>query len=342
MNRRTFLLGSAMATLAGCMRDKRPRLNVYNWSAYVAPDTISNFEDEFGVRVRYATYESNEEMLAKVFSGNSGWDVVFPTYNRVEPMREYGLLQPLQREWLPGLSNLDARFRAPQWDPKLEWSMPYMWFATGIVYNRQVQPSLQSWADLWDVRLKNRLTMLDDPEDMLGACLKKLHLPFSSPDPAELHRAEQEAIAQKPLLRAYLNAEVRDQLVSGDVLAAQLWSTTAQQAIDAAPHLSFVYPAEGFPFYCDCAVILRESTRTRLAQQFLDYLLRPKVSAAIADYTRTATANGAAHDLLPPSTRNNPNLYPPDDIFHRGEWPRTLPPAAQKLRDRIWTEIKSA
>lgn len=340
MNRRSFLLG--MTALAGCARDRRPRLNVYNWSTYVAPDTISNFENEFGVRVRYATYESNEEMLAKVLGGNSGWDVVFPTYNRVQPMREYGLLQPLRHEWLTGLNNLDPRFRSPAWDPGIQWAIPYMWFSTGIIYNRQLQPAPTSWADLWNPRLKNRLTMLDDPEDMMGACLKKLSLPFSSTDPGELRRAEKEAIAQKPLLLAYLNAEVRDQLVSGDVLAAQLWSTTAQQAIDAAPNLAFVYPAEGFPFYCDCAVILRESSRTRLAHQFLDYLLRPKVSADIATFTRTATANGAAHDLLPPETRNNPTLYPTADIFRRGEWPRTLPPAAQRLRDRIWTEIKSA
>ncbi|HEY2913277.1 MAG TPA: spermidine/putrescine ABC transporter substrate-binding protein [Candidatus Angelobacter sp.] len=342
MNRRAFLVGLGAAGLAGCARDKRPRLNVYNWSAYVAPDTISNFENEFGVRVRYATYESNEEMLAKVLTGNSGWDIVFPTYNRVEPMRQYGLLEPLRHEWLPGLVNLDPRFRAPEWDPDLRWAMPYMWFATGIVYHRQLQPAPTKWGDLWSLRLKNRLTMLDDPEDMIGACLKKLELPFSSTDPEELQRAKQEAIAQKPLLRAYLNAEVRDQLVSGDVLAAQLWSTTAQQAIDAAPNLAFVYPAEGFPFYCDCAVILKESSRTRLAHQFLDYLLRPKVSAAIADYTRTATANGAARGLLPPATRDNPTLYPTEAIYRKGEWPRTLPPAAQKLRDRIWTEIKSS
>ena len=342
MNRRTFLLGMGATSLAGCMRDTRPRLNVYNWSAYVAPDTISNFENEFGVRVRYATYESNEEMLAKVLTGNSGWDVVFPTYNRIQPMRQYGLIQPLNHALLPGLANLDPRFRAAEWDKDLQWAMPYMWFATGIVYNRALQPAPTGWADLWQPRMKDRLTMLDDPEDMLGACLKKLRLSFDSTDPGELRRAEQEAIAQKPLLRAYLNAEVRDQLVSGDVLAAQLWSTTAQQAIDAAPNLSFVYPTEGFPFYCDCAVILRESTRTQLAHQFLDYLLRPKVSAAIADSTRTATANGAAHDLLPAETRNNPTLYPPEEIFRRGEWPRTLPPATQKLRDRIWTEIKAS
>ena len=213
MRRRTFFLG--LSGLAGCTRDTRPRLNVYNWSAYVAPETIPAFEAEFGVRVRYATYESNEEMLAKVLTGNSGWDVVFPTHNRLQPMREYGLLAPLNHGWLPGLENLDSRFRAPAWDAGLAWGVPYMWNGTGIVYNRTVQPAPARWADLWDVRLKGRLTMLDDPEDMLGACLKKLGHSFSTTDATELRAAEREAIAQKPLLSAYLNAEVRDQLVSG-------------------------------------------------------------------------------------------------------------------------------
>ncbi len=184
--------------------------------------------------------------------------------------------------------------------------------------------------------------MLDDPEDLLGACLKKLHYPFSSTDPLELRRARDEAVAQKPLLRAYLNAEVRDQLVSGDVLAAQLWSTTAQQAIDAGAPLAFAYPDEGFPLYCDCAVVLRESRRSRLAHQFLDYLLRPKVSARIVEATKTATANGAARALLPQAVQESPVLYPPPDVVARAEWPKTLPPATQRLRDRLWTEIKSA
>jgi spermidine/putrescine transport system substrate-binding protein len=333
---------TGVAALAGCGRPKKPRLNVYNWSAYVAPDTISNFEAEFGATVRYATYESNEEMLAKVITGNSGWDIVFPTYTRIKPMLDYGLLQPLNHEWLPSLDNLDPRFRKPVWDPDLKWNTPYMWFGTGIAYNRQLNPPPTRWADLWDSRLKGRLTMLDDPEDMLGACLKKIGLSFNATDQAELERAKQEAIAQKPLVQAYLNAEVRDQLVSGDVLAAQLWATTAQQAVDASTQLAFAYPQEGFPLYCDCAVILRESERSRLAHQFLDYLLRPKVAAASADYTRVATANGAAKSFLPEATRNSPTLYPPPEVLERGEWPQALPPAAQRLRDKIWTEIKSS
>ncbi len=340
MNRRIFLMG--LSALAGCSRDTRPRLNVYNWSSYIAPETVPRFEAEFGVQVRYATYESNEEMLAKALTGNSGWDVVFPTHNRLAPMRENGLLARLNHQWLTGLDNLDPRFRAPAWDPELAWGVPYMWNATGIVYHRSVQPPPGRWADLWNPALKGRLTMLDDPEDVLGACLKKLGRSFSATDANELRAAEREAIAQKPLVRAYLNAEVRDQLVSGDVLAAQLWSTTAQQAIDAEPRLAFAYPAEGFPLYCDCAVILRESRRARLAHEFLNYLLRPDVSARIVQATKTATANRAAWSLLPEAVRTNPVLYPPADVYARGEWPQTLPPGTQRLRDRIWTEIKSA
>jgi spermidine/putrescine transport system substrate-binding protein len=121
-----------------------------------------------------------------------------------------------------------------------------------------------------------------------------------------------------------------------------MWSTTAAQALDAAPTLNFVFPAEGFPLYCDCAVILRESRRQELAHQFLDYILRPRVSAGIAQATLTATANGAARATLPEKIRSSPALYPPPDVMQRGQWPGTLPAAAQRLRDRIWTEVKAA
>jgi spermidine/putrescine transport system substrate-binding protein len=340
MNRRTFFLG--LTGLAGCTRDRRPRLNVYNWSNYVAPDTVSSFEREFGVSVRYSVYESNEEMLAKALTGNSGWDVVFPSNYLVRPMRENGLLVPLRHEWLRNLNNLDARFHAPTWDPDLQWCVPYMWGASGIVFDRKVSPPPAAWSDLWRPDLRNRITMLDDGSEVLGACLKKLGYSVNSCEPGELERARREAIAQKTLLRAYLNAEARDQLVSGDITAAQLWATTSQQAMDAASALAFVYPAEGFALYADNAVVLRESRRERLAHEFLDYLLRPAVGAGIVKATRTATANAAALALMPESVRSSPTLYPPEEALRRGEWFAPLPAAAQRMRDRLWTEIKSA
>ena len=147
---------------------------------------------------------------------------------------------------------------------------------------------------------------------------------------------------QKPLLRAYLNAEVRDQIVSGDVTAAQIWTVTAAQAIAAVPQkLEFVFPAEGFARYCDNVAILRESRRVELAHRFIDYLLRPQVNAAIVVATRTATANLGAQKLLPRELRDDPVLYPPAEILERAEWWAPQPAAAQRLRDRMWTEIKS-
>ncbi len=223
MNRRSFLAATG-AGLA-CSRDKRPRLNVYNWSAYIDPAMVALFETELGVRVRYGTYESNEEMLAKAITGNSGWDIVFPTHSRIAPMARNGLLAGIDHRRLPTLSNLDPRFQQPVWDRSLKWAVPYMWNATGIAFNRTQVAEPRGWDALWSPALSGRLTMLDDPEDVIGACLQKLRFPFDSIDRPQLLAARTEAIRQKRLLRAYLNAEVRDQLVAGDVLAAQLWST---------------------------------------------------------------------------------------------------------------------
>ena len=341
VNRRIFLARAlGISCNISCTRAVH-RLNVYNWSDYVAPDTISNFEREFGVQVRYGTYESAAEMVAKVMSGNSGWDVVFPSAEFVQPMRDLGLLAALDPAQLPNLNALDAFFLHPPWDRDLAASIPYMHGTTGIVFQKQLAAT--SWNDMWDTKHRGKITMLDDPPEVFGACLKKIGDSLNTGDAPQLRAAEAQAIAQKPLLRAYLNAEVRDQLVAGDVAMAQAWAVTAGQAMAAAPDkLAYVLPAEGFARYADTMAILRESRRSELAHQFINYLLRPEVSAAIVKSTQTATANAAAQRLLPPELRDNPVLYPPAGILSKGEWFEPQSAASQKLRDRLWTEIKSS
>lgn len=342
ISRRRTLFFLALSGAAGCNRANRLRLNVFNWSNYVADDTIPRFEAETGVKVRYAIFESNEEMLARVMTGNSGWDVVFPSNYFVGPMREMRLLAPLDHGRLPNLRHLGPVFQRPAWDPQLQWSLPYMWGSSGILYNTHAGAVPTAYADLWTTRFHRRMTMLDDPAEVFGAALKKLGRSLNAGAENDLRAAQREAIRQKPLLRAYLNAEVRDQMVAGDMLACQLWATTAQQAIDAAPHLTYVYPSEGYALYADCAAILRESQRAELAHRFLDYLFRPEVSASIARVTRTATANGAARALLPKAVSSLATLYPGDETLARGEWFAPLDAPAQRLRDRLWTELKSS
>ena len=339
MNRRELLLGSLVAV--GCSSARR--LNIFNWSDYVAPSAIPAFEAEFGLRIRYSTYESNEEMLARVMSGNSGWDVVFPSEDMIGPMRDLGLLSELNHDWLPSLSNLDSEFQRPPWDPELRWCVPYMHGVTGIVYQKKLAQPPRAWADLWCSDLSGRITMLDDQNEVFAACLKKLGFSVNSSNPNQLAAAHRQAISQKPLLRAYMNADVRDQLVSGDVLVAQAWAVTAGQAIAAAPdRLAFSLPQEGFPRFADNVAILRETYRIRAAHQWIDYLLRPQVAANTVAAIHTATANGAALTLLAPELRANSVLYPPTSDLARGEWFTTPSVTVQRLRDRLWTEIKSA
>lgn len=341
MNRRLFLMGIAGA--AGCSRNSKPRLNVFNWTEYVAPETIPDFEREFGVRVRYGVYESAEEMLARVMSGNSGWDVIFPTNYFMAPMVQLGLLATLDHSKLDKLQVLEPRFRKPHWDPDLRYGIPYMWGATGILYQSNLNPPIDAWSDLWQPRVRNHITMLDDPAEVLAAALRALGHSLNSQDPAELARAKDYAAKQKPLLRAYVNEIVRDQLVAGELMAAQVWRSTAMRAMESAgTRLTFVYPREGYPLYADSIAILKESKRSDLAHAFINYLTRPKVAARIAEVKLESTCNAQARALLPPALRDHPVLYPDDTTLSRGEWFAPLSGETQKLRDRLWTEIKSS
>lgn len=323
MNRRLFFMG--LSGLAGCTRQGKPRLNVINYSDYIAPTTVPAFEKEFNVEVRYsAVIEGSEETIAKTMSGNSGWDVVFPENRLVFPMHEMGLLTPLEHQRLPNIRNLAPRFQQPDWDKTLTWSLPYQWSCCGILCAKTLP--VQSWQHLWSNAYKGRITMLDEPSEVFAACLKVLGASINTDDESQLRAAQKLAIEQKRVLRAYLNTEVRDQVASGDVAAAQLWQGSAQLTIDNAPHLHFVHPSEGYSLYCDCVAILAESRRKDLAHEFVNFLYRADIAAANSRASRASS---------PCSTAN-------EEVLARGEWFRTSSGPTQRLRDRLWTEIKSA
>lgn len=341
MKRRVFLLG--LPGLAGCTRATRPRLNVINYTDYIGPDTVKGFEAEFGVTVRYsAVIEGSEETIARTMSGNSGWDVIFPENRLVNPLREMGLLAPLDHKRLPNITHLAPRFQAPDWDQKLEWSLPYLWSCCGILSPRSLSPPIETWADLWGERFRGRITMLDEASEVFAACLKLLGYSINTDSGAELRQAQKLAIDQKRFLRAYLNTEVRDQVAAGDVLAAQLWAGSSQLTIDQAPHLRFCHPREGFSLYCDCVAILAESSRKDIAHEFVNYLHRPQIAAANTLASRAASPNAAAITYLPAPVRALSTLFPSEEILARGEWFRSSSAATQRLRDRLWTEVKSA
>jgi len=347
--RREFL-ASATVLLGACGRSRHDTppagseelgpletsLNIYNWSDYISSDVVPGFEKEFGVRVTYDTYESSEEMVAKLHAGATGYDLVVPTTYAVTALIQTGLLARLSRRHLDNLANLSPVFRGLAHDPENAYTVPWQWGMTGIAWRKDlIAEAPRSWNVFLDPSLAGKMTMLDDQRDVIGAFLRYRGHSINSVDPEELAAAKRDAIAAKANLKAYLSAPVKGQLIAGDVRLAQLWNGDAAQARREQPALAWMLPEEGGTLWIDSLVVPKSAPHPRAAHEFINYTLRPDIAAAISAATGYGSPNRAAMSLI-----DNPVAFPGPDELARLEIQRDLGRAAEAW-DRIWTEIKS-
>ncbi|MFN8653243.1 MAG: spermidine/putrescine ABC transporter substrate-binding protein [Gemmatimonadales bacterium] len=342
-------LSTASVILAGCGRDKggngdggdlgplEKELNVYNWSDYIAADTIPNFEREFGVKVTYDTYESNEELLEKLRAGSAGYDIVVPSNYVVPVMTASNLAAELNRKYLPNLGNLAPTFVNPVFDPGNRHAIPYQWGTTGFAYRTDKIPqAADSWSIFLDPRYQGKMTQMDDMREVVGSWLRYRGHSLNSVDPAELSAARADALAARKNLKAYISAPVKGQLISGEVWVAQLWNGDTEQARAEEPAIGYVLPKEGCTIWTDSIVIPATAPHKRAAHEFINYLLRPEVGAAISNFTGYGTPNQAA---LSQMTRPVP--YPTAEEFQRLEYQKDLG-SADGLWTKLWQEVRSA
>ena len=312
-------------------------LNIYNWSDYIAEDTIPNFEKEFGVKVTYDTYESNEEMVAKLQAGASGYDIVVPSNYIVPVMTATALAAELNKKYLTNLGNLAPTFVNPVFDPENRHAIPYQWGTTGFAYRTDKIPEPgDSWGVFLDAKYKGKMTQMDDMRDVIGCWLRYRGHSLNSVDPAELKGAKTDALAAKKNLKAYISAPVKGQLISGDVWLAQLWNGDTEQAKAEQPAIGYVLPKEGCTIWTDSLVIPASAPHKRAAHEYINYVLRPEVGAAISNTTGYGSPNQAALAQM-----KRPVPYPTAEEFQRLEYQKDLG-GAEGMWDQIWTEIKSA
>ena len=347
----------ALALLAGGCTPPRPipnddpeadlgpmesELNIYNWSSYIAPEVIAAFEREFGVRVTYDTYESNEELLAKMVAGGGNYDLVVPTSYFWPVLHAMGAIQRLKRRYLTGLGNLAPEFRGTANDPAGELAVPYAWGTTGIAYRRdQVATPPDSWGVFLDPALAGRMVMMDDPREVFGAFLLLRGRSINDLDPAHLAEAKADALRAKPNLKAFLSANVKAQMVAGDVPLAQVWNGEAFQAraeqerSGGAGTIEFVLPKEGGTIWLDGMAVPARAPHPRAAHEFINYCLRPEVAAANAAAHRYGVPNAAAQRLIA-----HPVPWPSAAELARLEYLQDLG-RAMRAWDRAWTEVKA-
>jgi len=315
-------------------------LNIYNWANYLDDDVIREFEREYGIRVVYNVFSNNEELHARLRAGASGYDVIFPSDYMVQVLIEEDLLQPIPHEAIPNLVHVDQRFLNLEFDPGNRYSVPYLWGSTGIGVNtRFVKETVDSWDVLWDAKYRGRIAMLNDPREVFGVALKRLGYSANSRDLAALQQARDLLIAQKPLVLTYDSDNTKNLLVSGEVWLAHGYSGDILMAAEENPDITYVVPKEGGLLWMDNMAIPKGARNVDAALKFINFILRPDISARLVETIQYPSPNLSAREYLDEEILENPMIYPPDDVMERMEWIEDLGEMAPVV-DRLWTEVK--
>ncbi|WP_408949933.1 extracellular solute-binding protein [Lysobacter sp. Hz 25] len=342
-------------------------LNVYNWSDYVADDTIKNFETATGIKVNYDVYDANETLESKLTAGASGYDVVFPSARPFAQRQvKSGLYAALDKSKLSHWKHLDPQLlqNLDGIDPGNAHLVPYMWGTTGLGVNvDKVQAALGAGAalDTWSLLFdpanaaklaKCGITVLDDDQEAFGAALIWRGRDPNAGTADEIEVVKQVYGAIRPYVRTFNNAEYKDAFANGDACLVMGYSgDIAQASTDAfdaaakagkpAPNLRFVLPKEGAIRWVDVIAVPKDSKHSGNAHAFIDYLLDPKVAAAISNHVAYASANKDALPLVDPAIAQDPGVYPPAEVRAKLIDPKSLPEDVQRQRVRAWTRIKS-
>jgi len=338
------------------------RLHVYNWSDYIAPDTIANFTKETGIEVTYDVYDGNEVLEAKLLAGHSGYDIVVPSASPYMARQiAAGAYRTLDKAKLPNLKNLDPQLlvSAATADPGNAHGVPYLWSVTGIGFNtalldRALGPAAprDSLALLFDPAYAQKLArcgiaLLDTPQEVVPAALAYLGLDPKSRETADLDRAIALIDRVRPYVRKFHSSQYINDLATGDVCIALGYSGDVIQArnrareAESGVEIAFRVPREGAQMSIDMLGIPADAPHPDNAHAFIDYILRPDIIAAISNAVSYPNPNLAATPLVQSEIRDDPGIYPPESVKRLLYVDLPAPRSYERGRTRAWSRMKS-
>lgn len=331
-------------------------LSVYNWADYIDEDLLKQYEAEYGVKIIYDTFASNEDLLAKLQAGATGYDVIVPSDYMVAQMIELGLLAEIDPNAIPNFANIDGDFKNAPFDPGNKHCLPYQWGTTGIAY-RAGHPYFEenppdSWAYLFDPELLAQyadggINVLNDQRELIAAALLYLGYSPNSTDRSQLEQARDLIVRAKPYWKTFNSEDYDDSLLIADeVVLSQSWSGDAANAYwstysDETEDGNWYYaiPQEGAVKWMDNICVTAASSKRDTALHFINYLLDAENGAAITNFTYYASPNEAAKAYIEPDILSDPGIYPPAEVEAKLQWLTELGDGLF-VWDEMWTAIK--
>lgn len=329
-------------------------LHLYNWNNYISGETVHRFEMQCGCRVEQDYYSDNEEMLAKLAAGATGYDIIVPTGNALETLIRQNALRPLDKSQLPNLKNINPAYLNTQFDPGNRYSVPYAYTLTLIGYNvekiRELNLPTDTWAVIFEPRylekVKGRVTVLDSQRELMAAALKYLGYSANDTDEAHWKLARDLIIRAKPYWAAFNASSYIKELTIGNIWLVHGYSSDMFQANLDAQHakrgfkLAASIPKEGAVLSLDSMVLHKSGPRPDLALHFINFMLEGGNSAELTNLIGSGNPNMDALKYIRPETVRNPAIFPGKTVLKRLEMLHDLDRNQRRVLSRFWTEIK--
>ena len=328
----------------GCNKNNySEEINFFNYGENIDDETVKEFEKEYGIKVNIETFDDMEAMYQKVKGGGVKYDVVLLSDAFMPRMINNNLIQELNKDNIPNISQMDEEYLNLDIDPGNKYSVPYMFGTVGLIYNKDViEEKVDSWDILWNEKYKNQIFMFDTYRDTLGVALKKLGYSLNSTNEKEIKEAEELLLKQRKLVDPIYGVDNGTVMIpAGESDINMIWSGEGLNLQDEYPNLEYVVPKEGANFWIDSLCIPSNATNVEGAEKFINFVSDKESALRIADEIGYTTPNKEARLEQPEEVRNNPNAYMTKEIMDRCEIYVDLPKDVKRLYDDAWVNIKS-
>ena len=329
-------------------------LYLYNWNNYISDATVARFETECGCRVVQDYYSDNEEMLAKLAAGASGYDLIVPTGYAIEALIRSRQLRPIEPGQLANFRLLKPEFLNAFFDPGNRYSVPYAYTISLLGYNARKLAELGLPTDTWALifepkyleKLKGRVTVLDSQRELIGAAMKYLGHSVNDRDERKWKQARDLILRAKPYWAAFNASSYIKELTLGNIWVAHGYSNDMFQAnADAVKahrgfNIAASIPKEGAVLALDSMTLHKTGRQPGLALRFIDFMLRGENSAELTNLIGSGNPNRAAMRFIRPDIAADPAIFPDAATLGRLEMLRDLDRRSRRVLNRIWTEIK--
>lgn len=345
-----FLVVSLVFSLCSCsMSDSSKKdavtINVYNWGEYVDQSVLDEFTEKTGIEVNYTTYASNEEMYSKIISGAASYDVIVPSEYMISKMIDEDMLAELDFDNIPNYKYIGENYRGLPYDPEEKYSVPYTWGTVVIVYNSKYvdedDAADKSVNLLWNEKYAGNILMFDNPRDAFALANAKLGHSSNTTNPDDWNEAAQELMNQKDLVQAYVMDQVFDKMINEEAYIAPYYAGDAHTMMVQNEDLRAYVPKEGANMFFDAMCVLKTSQHKAEAEKFIDFMCETEVAKKNAEEICYATPHIEAWQELDPEQRDDPLIYPSQDILDKCEVFVNLDKDTLLLQSDLWIKLKT-